>query len=135
QPEFIRGALRIIEEFPDHLEPIDDAIEMFKVLARQYPVYILSNFQDSPFDRLVVRHPFLREARGTVVSAKVNMMKPEPDIYHHLIGHYNLTPQETVFIDDRPENIEAAAMFGINGILFQDPAQVRRELIKLGILL
>jgi epoxide hydrolase-like predicted phosphatase len=124
---------RLVNQFTDHLDPIHEMIDLFQVIAARYSTYILSNFQDKPFDRLREHNPFLDQAHGQVVSAKVNVMKPEPAIYKLLLDTYQINPQETVFIDDLPDNIEAARQFGITGILYQNPTQVRQELVALGI--
>jgi putative hydrolase of the HAD superfamily len=136
-PHFDDAALphipHLVARFPDYLDPISDMILLFQQVSAQRATYVLSNFQDAPFDRLHQNNPFFNQARGIVVSAKVNMMKPELEIYHHLVGHYNLDPAETVFIDDLPANIEAAESLGIRGILYGSPDQVRAELCELGI--
>ena len=51
-------------------------------------------------------------------------MKPERRIYGILLDRYDLDPAETLFIDDRAANIEAAGALGIRGFLFdhRDPA-------------
>ncbi len=46
--------------------------------------------------------------------------KPEEKIYRALLDRYALRPEETVFIDDNPENIAAANRFGIRGVIFTD---------------
>ena len=52
-------------------------------------------------------------------------MKPEPRIYEILLERYGLTPSETLFIDDREMNIEAAAALGIHGFVFRSPRSRR----------
>lgn len=58
------------------------------------------------------------------------MIKTEPGIYRYLLDTWHLVPEETVFLDDRRENIEAAESFGINGIIFENYEQGKRELEK-----
>ena len=60
---------------------------------------------------------------GEVGSCEERTVKPEPRIYEILLERYGLTPSETLFIDDREMNIEAAAALGIRGFLFdhRDP--------------
>ena len=41
------------------------------------------------------------------------MIKPDPNIYKLLMKTYGLTPQKTVFIDDKSVNVEAANALGI----------------------
>ena len=59
-------------------------------------------------------------------------MKPEPEIYKLLLSKYNLTPSETVFIDDLDANIKAAKSEGMHGIVFKSPESTKIELNNLG---
>ncbi|NDC82682.1 HAD family phosphatase [bacterium] len=123
----------LVERFVDYLVPDSEMIGLFERLARRYAVYILSNFQDRPFDRLVASHPFFNLAHGIVVSAKVNMMKPETQIYSFLLNRYQLDPQSTVFIDDLPANIDSAERLGITGILYNTPTETIAKLRACGV--
>ena len=58
---------------------------------------------------------------------------PEKDIYETLLGRYGLKAEESVFLDDRAENCEAARQLGIHAIQFHDFKQAVAELEKLGI--
>ena len=68
-----------------------------------------------------------------VVSAFEKCMKPDPKIYRILLERFNLVPEQSVFIDDYPQNIEGARKMGMKGIVFTSVPQVKNELIKLGI--
>jgi FMN phosphatase YigB (HAD superfamily) len=46
----------------------------------------------------------------------------------------NLPAEECVFTDDKKINVEAAEKLGMHGIVFQSPEQLKKELVKLGIL-
>ena len=59
------------------------------------------------------------------------MIKPDPNIYKLLIKTYELTPQNTVFIDDKRVNVEAAKELGIQGIHFKNASKLREDLRKL----
>lgn len=120
-------------QFHAHLDPITDMIRLFERVAQTHRVWVLSNFQDAPFDRLVALYPFLNRAKGWVVSAKVNRMKPEPEIYQYLINVAQMNPNQAVFIDDLPGNIAAATDLGLNGILYQSAEQVYQSLDHLGV--
>ena len=50
---------------------------------------------------------------GEIISCEVHLIKPEKEIYQLLLDTYNLEPEQTMFIDDRVENVEAAATLGI----------------------
>jgi FMN phosphatase YigB (HAD superfamily) len=124
----------LIQEFVYHTPIIEGSKKIFNwFIDNNYPVYILSNFQDEPFDTLLEEHEFLQNATGVVVSARHNMMKPEPEIYQHLLDHFVLDPNETIFFDDLEENIEAANAAGMNGIVFQSPEQLKADLAEYNI--
>jgi len=53
-----------------------------------------------------------------VFSCDVRRVKPEPEIYHDCLKKLQAEPQEVLFLDDRPENVEAANRLGIHGVLF-----------------
>jgi putative hydrolase of the HAD superfamily len=125
----------LFDNWVPYLNKIEGTVKMFNKLVLKFPVYILSNFQDKRFDDLLKLHPFMKQARGIVVSAKVKMMKPEKDIYLYLLNKYKLIPEETMFIDDRPENIEACEKVGMSGILFVSSDQLKQDFVKKGIVL
>ena len=71
---------------------------------------------------------------GYVISSEEKAIKPEPEIYQRLFKKYNLKPEECLFTDDRPENIEGGKRLGMDGIVFHDAIQYEQELrIKLHI--
>lgn len=133
-PEVLHEMGLLIDGFPLHLDLIEDSKILFDTLCKTHDVYILSNFQDEPFDLLLRHYPFMNQAKGMVVSAKVNLAKPERAIYTHLLQTFNLDPSSCVFIDDREENIEACIEVGMKGIVFKSPDQTKIELTRLGVL-
>jgi HAD superfamily hydrolase (TIGR01509 family) len=80
------------------------------------------------FALLQSRYAHWDRFRGIVVSGEVGLVKPDPEIFHHLAQRYGLVPAETVFIDDHLPNIESARRLGFQTIHFADAAQCRREL-------
>jgi HAD superfamily hydrolase (TIGR01509 family) len=69
-----------------------------------------------------------------VLSSEVKVCKPDPEIYRILLERYHLQAAESVFIDDRQDNVAAAKDLGIHAVLFQTAQQVRRDLKTLGVL-
>jgi putative hydrolase of the HAD superfamily len=66
--------------------------------------------------------------RGIVISGEIKMMKPEPEIFQYLLRRYELSPSETVFVDDHRPNIEAAQALGLHTVWFRDARQCEVEL-------
>ena len=57
---------------------------------------------------------------GGVASCDVHINKPDPRIYKALLDKYQLKAGESVFIDDRLENVQAAFRLGFAGIQMKD---------------
>lgn len=119
-----------ITYFVDHLTPITQSIDCFNHYASRFPIYILSNFQDQPFSRLETLHPFLKNRKDAIVSARVGYKKPEPPIYELLIKTVGLDPEEILFIDDMEENITSAKIMGIQTIHFNPELALSAEIEK-----
>lgn len=68
------------------------------------------------------------------LSYVIGLQKPDREIYEHVVKETGLLPGEIVFIDDRPENIEASREVGIVSIRFENPTQLKTELRKLRLL-
>ena len=85
--------------------------------AAGYRLYVLSNMSREFIDYLR-RFPVYRQFDGEVVSCEERTVKPEPRIYEILLERYGLQAGETLFIDDRRVNIEAAEAQGIHGFHF-----------------
>lgn len=116
------------------VEPYAYAVQWIKQLkASGLKVYLLSNY---PKDIFTLHtecgcFPFLDQVDGKVVSGFVRMIKPNADIYEYLLKEYGLEAAESVFIDDREENIETARGLGMKGIVFQSYEQACGELDRL----
>ena len=66
-------------------------------------------------------------------SCYVHSRKPEETIYRMALKITQRPPEECIFIDDRPLNLENPRRMGMNAIHYQNPAQLRSELKKLGV--
>lgn len=61
-------------------------------------------------------------------SCDLGIGKPDPAIYTHTCEKLQVRPEQSLFIDDKPENIAAAEALNIQAVLFTDAAQLRRDL-------
>ncbi|MGB0050633.1 MAG: HAD-IA family hydrolase, partial [Terracidiphilus sp.] len=59
--------------------------------------------------------------------------KPDPAIYRHVLEKLGTRPEETLFIDDRKANVDAAVAIGMKGIVFTDVERLRADLIAVGL--
>lgn len=104
-----------------------------KLKEKGYRCLYLSNFSRKAHKDCAAALDFLPYMDGGILSYQEKIIKPMPEIYQLLIDRYDLTPEECVFLDDTPRNLEAAEKFGIHTILFEDQAQAIEELRKLGV--
>ena len=77
-----------------------------------YRLFVLSNMSREFIDFLR-QQPVYENFEGEVISCEEGVVKPMPEIYDILLSRYNLVPEQTLFIDDREENVEAARKKGI----------------------
>ena len=94
---------------------------------------ILSNMGDSVLEVLLEKHAWIANFDVHVWSYQLLMAKPDPAIYHHTLAKLGTEPQETLFIDDKSENIAAAQALGIHAIQFSTADKLRTALIATGL--
>jgi 2-haloacid dehalogenase len=123
------------ERFDEMVHPMEDTIDLLRELhERGVPLYALSNWGAETFEATRNRFPFYEWFRGMVVSGRVGLMKPDPRVFHLLLQEYELNPAEVVFVDDHLPNVDAARRLGLHAILFQSAAELRGQLVSLGLL-
>ena len=92
-------------------------VELARRLRERYRVYLLSNIGDLHWTHLSREYQLHSIGHGVLPSFVAGVMKPHDGIYVEAERRFSLTPAETVFIDDRAENIEAARRRGWHGIV------------------
>ncbi|UYB37246.1 HAD family phosphatase [Arthrobacter koreensis] len=65
-------------------------------------------------------------------SGRLRMVKPEPQVYRHVLKGLGAAPEDVVFIDDNRANIEAAEALGMRVVLLREDTDLRQELALLG---
>jgi putative hydrolase of the HAD superfamily len=66
-------------------------------------------------------------------SCYLRLRKPDPAMFQLVLGITQRPPEQCVFIDDRPKNLEPARVLGMHTILFQSAVQLRASLQETGI--
>ena len=101
----------------------------YKVKNLNYPCYVLSNWSAETYEGMEETYPFLKDFDGKIISGRDFLIKPDPAIYELAISRFDLIPEETLFIDDRLDNIEAAQKLNFQTIHLTDPSLIQ-ELIE-----
>ncbi len=66
-------------------------------------------------------------------SCFLGVRKPEGAIYRLALRITQRRPEECLFIDDRPLNLECAQRLGMCTVQHQNPAELRSELLRYGV--
>jgi putative hydrolase of the HAD superfamily len=124
----------VLHHVKDTQIAVPGTLEILRRLHRAgYPLYGLTNNVHEIVAYLRKRYDFWQYFRGVVVSADVDLLKPEPAIYRRLLSDYGLEAERSVFIDDMPINVDGARDVGMHAIRFVDAAQCERDLLHLGL--
>lgn len=114
--------------------PIEGTVALLEGLrAAGVPCWAITNFSTEKFAECLVRFPFLRGFRDTVVSAHERLVKPDPAIYRVLLDRNHLDPASCLFVDDSPDNVLGARAVGMNAVVFTSPQRFAADLAAHGI--
>ena len=93
---------------------------------------LLSNFS-TDLRSMLGAQDLLRRFDHIAISAEIGAMKPDAAAYEAILGMLALPAAACVFIDDLPENVDAARALGMHGIVFEDTTaclEVLEELLS-----
>ena len=91
-------------------------------------VAILSNASDNLEEMLTERYQVADRFHLILNSARLGIAKPDPAIYEEALRQLGIKAGEAVFIDDRAENVAAAAALGMHVVWFVHPGELERQL-------
>ena len=90
--------------------------KVHELKQKGYKIYILSNYPESLFKKHTEYADFMDDIDGLMVSYMIHKAKPAEDIYKALCDKYGLVRSESIFFDDRSENVEGAVKFGMKSV-------------------
>jgi HAD superfamily hydrolase (TIGR01509 family) len=123
------------EMFGNIFSPIQPMIDLHaQFRAAGHPTYIFSNTNELAIRDIRNRFPFFQTFTGHILSYEHRSMKPDPQLYEVVEGVSGRRGGEILYMDDRPENIEAGLSRGWQSILHEQPEKTRSAIEQLGIL-
>lgn len=108
----------IFEEDP----AVNEAILYLK--KKGYPVFLLSNTNELHFAHIIEKYPIVNYLDEWILSFEVGAKKPSEKIYDTIFEKKTVERHEVLYIDDIPQYVEAAASYGIPGIVFREAADI-----------
>lgn len=147
---FAEGCAILKKDHPEHSElidawfprydemfggPIEGSVAILSELrARKVPLYALSNWSTETFPVALRLFNFLHWFQGVLLSGEAKLLKPDPRLFQLLLERHTIDPRSVVYVDDHARNVETARNLGMHGIHFTDPAALRTELSRVGLL-
>ena len=107
---------------------------MDALAARGVPQFALSNLPSEWVEPVHALYPQMAHMKDVVVSAHEGVVKPDRKIYEITARRIGFDPAETVFFDDRMENVEAARAYGFDAEHFQGAEKLQSDLAARGLL-
>ncbi|MFD0277611.1 HAD-IA family hydrolase [Kitasatospora sp. NPDC127111] len=105
-------------------------VDLLRRARRHCPVLLVTN-ATAWLDEDLAALGLADLADAVVNSSRVGAAKPDPRIYHLAAERAGTTPGRCLFVDDRPENVAAAARLGMTAVLHRSPADLCRALAPL----
>ena len=76
--------------------------------------------------RVRADHPLETRFDAVVISCEVGLAKPDPRIFRLCLERLGLSAGAALFVDDRADNVEAAAGVGLQTLRFEGPDALER---------
>lgn len=112
---------------------IGSTLDRVAQARRSLPCYVLTNTNATHRACWSARYP--RVAAGfdrIFASYEIGLRKPEPAAFDHVCRVTGFDPASLLFFDDTPENVNAAASYGLQSVLVRGPEDVARALQTAG---
>lgn len=81
-------------------------------------VGLISNMPRDLGETLKSRTQKLGKFDQVTLSYEIRAVKPEPAVYEHCLEGLDTPPEQTLFLDDRIENVQGAELLGIRAVQF-----------------
>jgi putative hydrolase of the HAD superfamily len=120
---------RLIDSMFEGMKPLDTMVSAVRDLrAGGLRTGLVSNsWSTSHYDRELLADIF----DDVVISAEVELHKPQPEIYRLAAERIAAEPEACVFVDDLRENCAGAEAVGMTAIRHRDPAETIARLVEL----
>ena len=101
---------------------------LYRLKNRAHSLYCLSNIQKASIEHLESEYSFWEVFSGRVISSRIGLVKPEPEIFFYLLQTYQLKIEATILVDDLDVNLAVAERIGIRTVKFESPVQCEIQL-------
>jgi putative hydrolase of the HAD superfamily len=124
--------LNRFNDWPDGFYP--KAIELVGCIPSRYKCAVLSNTNALHWQRADAPGNFGNRFDRCFLSYESGLLKPDQASYLQVIESYACRPEEILFFDDHPVNVEAAGTEGITSVRVQGPDELEAGLIAASVI-
>lgn len=111
---------------------ISQTVELLEAMhAHGIKLYVLSNMSKESYIYLRKTHTFFDYFDNILISGHEKLMKPDPKIFALICNRFDISPSNTLFIDDMEDNITVAKNFGLTAIQFTQEASCYKSIRKI----
>ena len=98
--------------------------------AKGYPIFLLSNTNELHFSYIIGRFPIIHALDEWILSFEVGAKKPAKRIYDAIFEKTDVDRAKVLYIDDIDAYVSAARSYGISGLVYKSPDDLRNVLRK-----
>ena len=113
---------------------IPQNVALLRKLKEKYKLYGLTNWSAETFPIVFKQYSFFQLFDGIVISGEEKLIKPDKKIFELILERYHLKAENSLFIDDNVNNIQAAKEMGFATIHVLEKTDLKRELYALGLM-
>ncbi|NLQ18360.1 HAD family phosphatase [Marinomonas sp. M1K-6] len=110
------------------------ALDLVKAVKPEYHRAILSNTNAAHWPRLMDEMALAGVFHSYYASHQVGFVKPDAEIYQHVIRRLQVAPEQILFVDDNQVNIDAANAMGMQAYRVKGVEEARHVLHLHGVL-
>ena len=118
-----------VERFAQWRLPLFPGVEETVAhLAARVPLALLSNTSPQHWATVSSQTGIFESFSKLFLSFEIGLMKPEAEIFEHVLAALGVAPERVLFLDDSERNVQAARALGIDAKLVRGFSDVRDRL-------
>lgn len=123
---------QIEQEWADQFTLIPEMVDLALSLKDNYQIYIFSNTDEIHFNHIIDKFIELKIFDNNyMLSYELGCIKPNEVAYEKALSKFDLNGEDSVFIDDRIENVIGAKIFGMHSIQHLDHLTTYKKLASI----
>lgn len=110
--------------------PNEELFEWIRQRETLFKFAVLSNIASGRFEE-IFSTTYREVFDALALSHSTGFAKPDPRAYELALDALNLSPEESVFVDDQEKNVTAAQAMGMYGIVYENQKQFEKSITKI----